>query len=121
MRKNKIPSPRPIFLSKSQFTRGLQCHKSLWLLKNRRDLQQKPDANLQARFDAGTRVGILAQQLFSGGAVLKYENGISKNIQKTQELITSGTETIYEATFRRKWLGNVRGQILYRNKGYFHQ
>ncbi len=91
---------RPIFLSKSQFTRGLQCHKSLWLLKNRRDLQQKPDANLQARFDAGTRVGILAQQLFSGGAVLKYENGISKNIQKTQELITSGTETIYEATFR---------------------
>jgi hypothetical protein len=57
-------TPKPFFLSKSQFTRGLQCHKSLWLFKNRRDLQQKPDASLQARFDAGTAVGILAQQLF---------------------------------------------------------
>jgi len=95
-----MDTPRPIFLSKSQFTRGLQCHKSLWLLKNRRDLQQKPDASLQARFDAGNEVGILAQKLFPGGTVLKYESGISKNIQKTQELIASGVEIIYEATFR---------------------
>jgi len=93
-------TPRSFFLSKSQFTRGLQCHKSLWLFKNRRDLQQKPDASLQARFDAGTEVGILAQQLFPGGAGLEYETGISKNILKTQELIASGAETIYEATFR---------------------
>jgi hypothetical protein len=91
---------RPVFLSKSQFTRGLQCHKSLWLFKNRRVLQQKPDAGLQARFDAGNEVGILAQQLFPSGVALEYENGISKNIQRTQELIASGTETIYEATFR---------------------
>jgi hypothetical protein len=97
---NNMQTSRPIFLSKSQFTRGLQCHKSLWLLKNRRDLQQKPDAALQARFDAGTEVGILAQQLFPGGTGLEYESGISKNIQKTQELIASGAETIYEATFR---------------------
>ena len=88
------------FLSKSQFTRGLQCHKSLWLFKNRRELQQKPDASLQARFDAGNRVGILAQQLFPGGTSLEYKSGISKNIQRTQELIASGIETIYEATFR---------------------
>jgi hypothetical protein len=93
-------TPRPVFLSKSQFTRGLQCHKSLWLLKNRRELQQKPDAGLQARFDAGNEVGILAQELFPGGIGLEYENGISKNIQKTQEFIASGVETIYEATFR---------------------
>ena len=93
-------TPKSFFLSKSQFTRGLQCHKSLWLFKNRRDLQQKPDASLQARFDAGTEVGILAQQLFPGGTGLEYESGISKNIIKTQELIASGTETVYEATFR---------------------
>ena len=93
-------TPRPAFLSKSQFTRGLQCHKSLWLFKNRRDLQQKPDTGLQARFDAGTEVGILAQKLFPGGIGLEYESGISKNIKKTQELIASGAETIYEATFR---------------------
>ena len=92
--------PKSFFLSKSQFTRGLQCQKSLWLFKNRRDLQQKPDASLQARFDAGTEIGTLAQRLFPGGTGLEYESGISKNIIKTQELIASGTETVYEATFR---------------------
>jgi hypothetical protein len=95
-----MSSSGSIFLSKSQFTRGLQCHKSLWLLKKRRDLQQKPDAALQARFDSGSKVGLLAQQLFPGGTGLEYESGISENILKTQELIASGTEVIYEATFR---------------------
>ena len=95
MRKTKS-----FFLSKSQFTRGLQCHKSLWLLKNRRELQQKPDASLQARFDSGTEVGILAQQLFPGGTGLEYKSGISQNIAKTRELLASGAQTIYEATFR---------------------
>jgi hypothetical protein len=107
-------TPRPVFLSKSQFTRGLQCHKSLWLFKNRRDLQQKPDAGLQARFDAGTEVGLLAQKLFPGGIGLEYENGISKNISKTQELIASGTETIYEATFRHD---NVLAMVDILHKG----
>jgi hypothetical protein len=88
------------FLSKSQFTRGLQCHKSLWLLKNRPELRAEPDAGLQARFDAGTEVGILAQELFPGGEALEYSSGISKNISTTQELIASGTQIIYEATFR---------------------
>ena len=88
------------FLSKSQYTRGLQCHKSLWLLKNRAELRTEPDASLQARFDAGTQVGILAQQLFPGGTALEYGSGISSNITTTRELIVSGTRTIYEATFR---------------------
>lgn len=91
---------RSIFLSKSQFTRGLQCHKSLWLLKNRPELRAEPDAALQARFDAGTAVGLLAQELFPGGTALEYSNGISQNIHATQELIAAGVETIYEATFR---------------------
>jgi len=88
------------FLSKSQFTRGLQCHKSLWLFKNRPELRAEPDAGLQARFDAGTGVGLLAQQLFPGGVALEYSSGISRNISATQELIASGAQTIYEATLR---------------------
>jgi len=90
----------PFFLSKSQFTRGLQCHRSLWLLKNRPELRLEPDAGLKARFDIGTEVGILAQQLFPGGVALEYSNGISRNITRTRELIASGTQVIYEATFR---------------------
>jgi hypothetical protein len=87
-------------LSKSLFTRGLQCHKSLWLYKFRPELRAQPDAALQARFDMGTEVGILAQELFPGGHELSYENGFSRNIKKTQELLAAGAETIYEATFR---------------------
>ncbi len=95
-----MPKTRSFYLSKSQFTRGLQCHKSLWLLKNRPELRAEPDAALQARFDAGTEIGILAQQLFPGGTALEYSSGISRNISATQKLITSGSDTIYEATFR---------------------
>jgi len=64
------------------------------------ELRAEPDASLQARFDAGTEVGLLAQQLFPGGVALEYSSGISKNISTTQELLASGTETIHEATFR---------------------
>ncbi len=87
-------------LSKSLFTRGLQCHKSLWLYKFKPELRARPDARLQARFDTGTEVGILAQQLRPGGHALEYKSGIAKNINRTKELIAAGTETIYEATFR---------------------
>jgi hypothetical protein len=87
-------------LSKSLFTRGLQCHKSLWLYKFKPDLRAKPDASLQARFDTGNEVGILAQELIPGGHALAYKNGFTRNINKTNELIAAGVETIYEATFR---------------------
>jgi len=88
-------------LSKTQFLRGLQCHKSLWLYKNRPDLRSLPDDSQQAVFDQGTDVGLLAQQLFPGGEVIEYEGStFAEKIQKTQDLIQSGTETIYEATFQ---------------------
>ena len=105
---------RSFFLSKSQFTRGLQCHKSLWLFKNRPELRTEPDASLLARFDTGTAVGILAQQLFPGGVALEYGSGIAPNINATQELVRSGAQTIYEATFRHD---NVLAMvdILHRN------
>lgn len=109
-----MPKTPSLFLSKSQFTRGLQCHKSLWLLKNRPELRAEPDASLQARFDAGTEVGILAQQLLPGGVALEYNSGITKNIGTTQELIASGTQTIYEATFRHD---NVLAMVDILHKG----
>ena len=103
-----------LFLSKSQFTRGLQCLKSLWLLKNRPELRAEPDVGLQARFDAGTKVGIVAQQLFPDGVALEYNSGITKNIGITQKLIASGVQTIYEATFRHD---NVLAMVDILHKG----
>lgn len=51
-------------LSKSQYVRGSQCVKSLWLYRHARHLQTPVDAEQQAIFDAGTEFGILAQRLF---------------------------------------------------------
>lgn len=88
-------------LSKSQFIRGLQCHKSLWLLKNRPELCDKPDAAQQALFDTGHTVGSLACQLFPGGIEIEFD---SKNFDgmmaQTRQLIDEGVEVIYEATFK---------------------
>jgi len=87
-------------LSKSQFLRGLQCHKSLWLYKYRPELRAEPDESLQAIFAAGTEVGILAQGLFPGGERIEYEgSSFGEKIRKTKELIDGGAGTIYEATF----------------------
>ncbi len=87
-------------LSKSQFMRGLQCHKSLWLYRNKYDLRTHPNEAQEAIFDIGTDVGILAQQLFPEGNEIIYSSDkVEENIAKTKQLIESGTKTIYEATF----------------------
>jgi len=89
-----------IFLSKSQFTRGLQCHKSLWLYKNKPELRAEPDSATQAKFDAGHEVGILAQQLFPGGTLIEFDRTkFGEKIKETQAAIAAGTKTIYEAAF----------------------
>jgi hypothetical protein len=90
-------------LSKSTFMRALQCEKSLWLYRNRFDLQDEVPSGLQAIFDQGSNVGVLAQQLFPGGIDLSPEhlgNGIpvfGKAIARTAEAIRNGAQVLYEA------------------------
>lgn len=87
-------------LSKSQFIRGLQCHKSLWLFKNAPELRAEPGESTQAVFDSGTEVGRLAQQLFPGGELIELEgSNLGEKVERTKSLIENGVETIYEATF----------------------
>lgn len=89
------------FLSKSQFIRGLQCHKSLWLYKHSPELRAEPDESTQAVFDSGTEVGLLARELFPGGELIKFErSNLGEKVERTKALIENGAETIYEATFR---------------------
>ena len=54
-------------LSKSQYIRGLQCPKSLWLYKHRPKLRAEPKEETEALFATGYRVGDLAKTLFPGG------------------------------------------------------
>lgn len=86
-------------LSKSQFIRGVQCPKSLWLLKRKPELRSIPEKS-EGRFEQGFSIGALATQLFPGGKLVDFDNAkLSKMADVTRELIDSGETTIYEATF----------------------
>jgi len=87
-------------LSKSRIVRGSQCHKSLWLYKNNRELQTIDDTQ-KAIFQSGTEVGLLARMLFPGGIdpTENMEYPSRESALKTQNLIDQGIEVIYEATF----------------------
>lgn len=88
------------YLSKSQFLRGLQCHKSLWFRKYKPDLIAPPDESQQVIFDTGTEVGKLARRLFPDGEEIIYEErSLNEKIKQTKKLINNGVKTIYEATF----------------------
>lgn len=88
-------------LSKSQYIRGLQCHKSLWLYKNQLNLRDTPDHQAESSFNTGYDVGELAKELFPNGVEIEFDNSnFNGMIEKTKELIANGTEVIYEATFK---------------------
>ncbi len=97
MKDDKKPST---YLSKSLFMRGLQCHKSLYLIKYHPDLRDEPTEEQETLFSAGHEVGRQAQKLFPGGVEIPYEeNNYPGQVLKTQEAIKKGIEVIYEATF----------------------
>ena len=88
-------------LSKSTFIRGLQCDKSLYLYKHHYKLKDPTPASLQAVFDRGTNVGLLAQKLFPSGVDASPENHFKmvESVNKTSKYIDQGETIIYEATF----------------------
>ncbi|MCB9256070.1 MAG: DUF2779 domain-containing protein [Chitinophagales bacterium] len=80
--------------------RGKQCHKSLWLYKHQPELREI-SAGQEAIFQAGTDIGLLAQELFPGGmdATEGQDYPNRQCVARTHELIEQGLEVIYEATF----------------------
>jgi len=105
-----------LYLSKSLFIRGLQCHKSLYLQKYRPELKDPMTKEAQQLFDVGYDVGALAQQLFPGGVIVPYEGlSYSEQLAMTRSLIEQGTKTIYEAAFSHNDVF-VKADILHRGK-----
>jgi len=88
-------------LSKSTFIRGTQCEKSLYLYKHHYNLKDPTPSSLQAVFDQGTNIGILAQELFLNGVDASPENHFKmvESVGKTLQFISQGETIIYEATF----------------------
>ncbi len=62
-----------ISLSKSLYTKGLQCQKALWLKKYNKTALTPPDAATMARFKEGNVVGDLACDLFPDGREIPFK------------------------------------------------
>ena len=96
--RNALPK---LNLSKSLYTKGLQCKKSLWLKKYKPEVLTPPGAHLQAVFATGNEVGALACELFPGGKEVPFKGtSFKEKIALTQNWLSDGVTNIYEATFK---------------------
>ena len=86
-------------LSKSLYTKGIQCPKALWLKKYNKEVLSLPDDLALARFETGNEVGDLACKLFPNGVEIVYTKNFDEMINQTKKLIDDGIKYIYEATF----------------------
>ncbi len=86
-------------ISKSNFIKGKQCLKALYLNKKHYHLRDKISEEQQKLFNHGHKVGELAHQLFPGGAMAAFDlpAGFMRSINKTKDLIKQGETVIYEA------------------------
>lgn len=86
-------------LSKSLYTKGIQCTKALWLRKYKPSVLTPPDEQAQAIFDTGNIVGDFACQLFPDGKEVPYSKNYYEMIATTKQWLEDGIKNIYEATF----------------------
>ncbi len=103
-----------IRLSKSRLMRGFQCPKSLYLTIHNPDLEPPVSASQQVLFDQGHEVGLAAQKEFPGGILIQAPYYDTKSaVAQTQEAVTRGANTIFEATFATEAL-TARVDVLHR-------
>ncbi|EOI0733937.1 DUF2779 domain-containing protein [Campylobacter jejuni] len=89
-----------MFLSKSKYTKGIQCAKSLWLNTYKNEVLSTPNENALAKFSTGNKIGELAYKLFPSGIKIKFENSsFDEKCEQTRQLLKNNQEVIYEATF----------------------
>ena len=86
-------------LSKSLYTKGIQCPKALWLKKYKPSVLTPPDESALAVFDTGNIIGDFACQLFPNGKEVPYSKNYDEMIATTKQWLDDGVKNIYEATF----------------------
>jgi hypothetical protein len=90
-------SSLPPNLSKSLFLQGLQCHKALWLRKNKPKLAAPISEAQLALFDQGNKVGELARKYFPDGHRIKGGHfDFEKALEDTQSAISLGAPVLFE-------------------------
>jgi len=93
----------PKLLSKTKLLRGYRCLKCIYLTVHHPTLEAPIDDNTQALFDQGNAVGVKAREYYPGGVLVDNQPwDFTGALQKTQELITNGVTTLYEAAFEYK-------------------
>ncbi len=106
-------------ISKTDFVRGLQCEKMLWLDAHMPEEKIIPP-EVQARLDAGNEFGDVAMGIFGDfvETTTFREDGrlyFAAMIEKTKQLLDCGTEVICEASFT--WYGNFCAADILRKEG----
>jgi hypothetical protein len=80
--------------------RGHQCLKRLWWTVHESDAPELvPNPTLQARFEAGHRVGEAAQASLPGGVLIDLSNGLKAAAKATDVAMEEEPICIYEASF----------------------
>ena len=106
-------------ISKTDFIRGLQCEKMLWLDAHAPEHKIIPP-EVQARLDAGNEFGDRAMGIFGDyvETTAFREDGrlhFAAMIEKTKTLLESGAPVICEASF--SWYGNFCSADILRKVG----
>ena len=86
-----------IRLSKSRYCRGIQCPKMLWMDDHMPEIGESTYA--EAKIANGNLVGDLARGYFGDYDLVEYTGDIQSTIDRTRELIETGSVNIAEAAF----------------------
>ena len=110
----------PVSLSKSKFLAGWQCPLRLWYDMRMPDLAPETPDSLQAIFDAGHKVGIIAHGLYPGGKIIEEDyNQHPQAMESTSvAMADKNVPAIFEAAFEYEDI-KIRADVLERNgKGW---
>lgn len=91
---------KPLF-SKTGYQKGVQCLKALYLYKYHSKLRDPLPEERKIRFEAGHRIGELAQSLFPGGINLRPVSALHpvSDARKTFEALQTDQRIFYEPAF----------------------
>lgn len=87
-----------MYLSKSKYTKALQCPKMLWMDMYKPE-EAFEDLSLQEIYERGNDVGDLARQYFGAYALVDFDKGLDSMLEETQKYINEGAQNIAEASF----------------------
>jgi len=102
-------------ISKSRFLLGLQCPKWFYIAVHQPKLIPPPDPSLQALFDQGHKVGLMATKLFQGGHMVEWgRSGYKGAVEETKAVLSNpDIPAIFEATFEIDGL-RIKADVLRR-------